>query len=134
MQAKVLIDGTAHGEVIVLDEPLSFWGGLNPNTGEITDRHHPQSGMNLAGKILVMPAGRGSSSGSSILLEATRQKMNPVAIIMSTTDGLVALGAVVAQEMYSIALPMLVVPEPEYSTLKTGQTITIESGGIIHVT
>ena len=72
MANRALVAGTAQGEVLVLDESLSFWGGLEPTTGEIIDRRHPQSGAILSGKVLLMRAGRGSSSGSSVLAEAIR--------------------------------------------------------------
>ncbi|MDT8307157.1 MAG: DUF126 domain-containing protein, partial [Anaerolineae bacterium] len=69
---RALVDGEAEGEALVLSEPLSLWGGLDPETGEIIDRRHPASGEVVTGRVLVLPAGRGSSSASSILLEAVR--------------------------------------------------------------
>jgi hypothetical protein len=55
IQAQVLIPGEVAGELIVSKEPLSFWGGYDPETGEITDRRHPLSGVIAAGKILALP-------------------------------------------------------------------------------
>lgn len=100
LRAKVLVAGTASGVALVLSEPLSLWGGLNPETGEIIDRRHPQAGQIVSGQVLVLPSGRGSSSASSILLEAVKQGTAPAAIITSETDGILALGAAVAREMY----------------------------------
>ena len=62
--SRVLVPGVASGEVLVLDEPLSFWGGLDPDSGRLIDTHHPQVGASLAGRVLVMASGRGSSSSS----------------------------------------------------------------------
>ena len=101
--------GRAAGEVIVLDEPLSFWGGFDATTGRITDRHHPQVGLSLAGRVLVMPSGRGSSSSSSVLAEAIRAGTAPVAIILRESDLIVALGAIVAAELYGRQVPIAVV-------------------------
>lgn len=136
-----MVDGTAHlevfvagdvtGEILRLAEPLSLWGGLNPNTGEITDRHHPDSGKNVAGKILVMPSGRGSSSASSILLEAVRQKTAPLGIILSQMDGILVLGAVVAQEIYDVQLPVLVADDAVYQNLHSGRTVHISVDGVM---
>ena len=53
-EARTLVAGTAEGRALVLDEPLSFWGGVDPGTGDIIDPRHPQRGANVAGRILVM--------------------------------------------------------------------------------
>jgi predicted aconitase with swiveling domain len=116
-----------------LAEPLSLWGGLNPETGEIIDRRHPQAGQIVTGRVLLMPSGRGSSSASSILLEAVKQGAAPAAIITSETDGILALGAAVAREMYDQAPPVLVLTWEDYSQIQTGQQIQIEMNGSVTV-
>ena len=131
IQAKVIVAGQAQGKVLKLSEPLSLWGGLNPETGEIIDRHHPESGLNVTGRILVMPSGRGSSSASSILLEAVRQNKAPAAIILATMDGILALGAVVAREIYEVNLPVLIVNNGDYASLQSDQFLTIHHDGTI---
>jgi predicted aconitase with swiveling domain len=130
-QAHVLIDGSASGPALVLPEALSLWGGLDPATGNIIDQRHPNSGDNVTGKVLVLPIGRGSSSASSILLEAVRQGKSPAAIILAETDAILALGAAVAREMYDQAPPVVVVEPAVYQQLRTGQTITIDENGVI---
>jgi uncharacterized protein len=60
--AVTLVPGAASGPILRLDEPLSFWGGLDSATGAIIDRLHPQQDANIAGRMLMMPTGRGSSS------------------------------------------------------------------------
>ncbi len=108
-EARVLVTGTAEGEVLVLDEPLSFWGGVDPATGLVIDVHHPQRGSNVAGRVLVMPSGRGSSSSSSVLAEAIRAGTAPAAIVLLEPDPIVALGAIVARELYGARVPVIVV-------------------------
>jgi len=81
IQGNILVSGSGQGKALVLSEPLSLWGGLDPDTGEIIDRRHPQSGDVVTDRILVLPSGRGSSSASSILLEAIRAGTAPAAII-----------------------------------------------------
>ncbi len=130
-QARILAGGRASGPALVLPEALSLWGGLDPETGEIIDRRHPNSGDNVAGKALVLPLGRGSSSASSILLEAVRQGTAPAAIILAETDAILALGAAVAREMYDQAPPVVVVDTAVYQQLRTGQTVTINEDGLI---
>lgn len=133
IQAQTVVAGQAEGTTLCLSEPLSLWGGLNPDTGEIIDRHHPQSGEYVTGKIIVMPSGRGSSSASSILLEAVRQKNAPAGLILREMDGILALGAVVAREIYEVNLPVMVVSADDYALFQSGQIVTIERDGLIEI-
>jgi len=91
-----------------LSEPLSFWGGLDPSTGEIIDFHHPQRGENVSGVILYLPSGRGSSSSPSVLAEALRLGHGPKAIVLEVADPIVWLGAFVAELLYGIKCPVTV--------------------------
>lgn len=133
IQGRVFVAGEAQGKILRLSEPLSLWGGLNPDTGEIIDRHHPEYGLSLTGQILVMPMGRGSSSASSVLLEAVRQKTAPAAMILAEMDGILVLGAVVAREIYDIALPILVVKDDDYDLLQSGHYVQILADGRITI-
>ncbi len=110
-EGRTLVAGSAEGEVLVLDEPLSFWGGIDPATGRVIELRHPQAGAELAGRVLVMPSGRGSSSSSSVLAEAIRAGTAPAAIVLLEPDAIVALGAIVARELYGTAVPVVVVPD-----------------------
>ena len=132
-QASVLVPGAAAGQALVLPEPLSLWGGLDPETGEIIDRRHPCSGQNVIGRVLVLPAGRGSSSASSILLEAVRLGTAPAAIITAEPDGILALGAAVAREMYGQAPPILVLNPNDYARIQNGQIVTVTEDGAVTV-
>ncbi|MEM8862285.1 MAG: DUF126 domain-containing protein [Chloroflexota bacterium] len=114
---KMLLEGSSQGRPLVLDEPLSFWGGLDPHSGEVIDRRHPQSGQVVTERILLLPTGRGSSSASSILMEAVHDESAPAAIIMAEADGILALGAIVAQEVYGRSLPMGVLSSEDYTAV-----------------
>ncbi len=72
IRATVLNPGQCRARALVLDEPLSFWGGFDPVRGTIVDRHHPQRGACLAGKVLVMPGSRGSAGTPAAIAEAIR--------------------------------------------------------------
>ncbi len=133
-QAQVLVPGEGAGKALVLAEPLSLWGGLNPETGAIIDQRHSSLGENVHGRVLILPAGRGSSSASSILLEAVRLDKAPAAIITAETDAILALGAAVAREMYDRAPPVLVLPRPDYDVLENGRWITIAEDGTVTIT
>ncbi len=124
---RTLVAGEATGAALVLEEPLSFWGGLDPDTGRVIDVRHPQSGAEMAARVLVMPSGRGSSSSPSVLAEATRAGTAPAAIVMREPDPLVALGAIVARELYGNAIPVVVADEETYGSLRTGAVVTVRA-------
>jgi predicted aconitase with swiveling domain len=130
-QATCLVNGSGSGRSLILDEPLSLWGGLNPQTGEIIDRRHPQSGEIVSGRVLILPAGRGSSSASSVLLEAVRAETAPAAIITAEADGILALGAVVAQEIYGQSLPVVVLVGGDFTAVCTHLSTMPQA--IVHV-
>jgi predicted aconitase with swiveling domain len=123
-EGRTLVAGTAEGPALVLDEPLSLWGGLDPETGSIIDTRHPQRGANVTGRVLVMPAGRGSSSSSSVLAEAIRAGTGPAAIILGEADPILALGAIVARELFGTSIPVVVTAE---SRLRTEDLITVRA-------
>ena len=133
--ASVLAPGSASGQALVLVDALSFWGGTDPETGEIIDRRHPQHGESLVGRVLVMPSGRGSSSSSSVLAEAIRVGSAPAAIVLREPDPIVALGAVVAAELYGRACPVVVAPAPVYDRIASGDHVSVEAElGAVSVT
>ena len=126
-----MVPGRATGKVLRLDEPLSFWGGLDPATGRVIDRHHPQVGESVAGRVVAMPFGRGSSSGSSALCEAVRAGTGPAAILMGQFDEIVELGAIAADEVYGVLVPVLVLPQAGFDRLPTGQGVRIGVDGTV---
>lgn len=117
------------GRALVLGEPLSLWGGMDPATGELIDGHHPQRGESLAGRIVVMRSGRGSSSSASVLAEAVRAGTAPAAIILGEPDLILAIGAAVAEELYGRTVPVLVVPMAQLRTIADGAEVRIGADG-----
>ena len=75
---KILIQADISGEILLCPEGLSFWGGVDPETGTIIDIHHPCYQQNISGKILMMPSSRGSCSGSGVLLELCLKTLHPL--------------------------------------------------------
>ena len=126
----MVVAGEASAELLVSSEPLSFWGGYDARTGEIIDRRHPLAGQNAAGKILVVPFTRGSSTTTQVLLEAIRAGMAPAAIVSSEPDAFLALAAIVADEMYGRTLPIAVVSPADLSTLRSGARATLTGQGL----
>lgn len=127
--ATSLCPGLATGPVLALAEPLSLWGGSDPHTGRIIDGHHPQHGAGLAGRVLVMEASRGSSSSSAVLAEQIRAGVGPAAIVVAHRDAIVALGVLVAAELYSIEVPVVAVDPSDLRRLRTGMKASVEAKG-----
>src|SRR5512135_3333828 len=97
---RSLVPGSAEGEILYTDVPLSVWMGIDPNSGEIIDRHHPLCGRNVTGKIVVMPGGRGSCTGSCGILELLMSGHAPAALIFEHDEPILALGTLVASEIF----------------------------------
>lgn len=133
ISGKPVIPGSAKGAALVSREPISFWGGYDWKSGEITDRRHPLSGMNASGKILAIPFTRGSSTTTAVLLEAIRAKTAPSGIITTGTDFFFALASVVADELYAKPLPLVAVSESDFRRLQTDDQIEISADGTISV-
>jgi hypothetical protein len=123
-KAIALTDGVAEGRAIVLVEPLSFWGGVDAATGEIIDSTHPDHGKNLAGRILVMDAGRGSSSSSSVFAETIRRGTGPVGVVLERADPILLVGALVAKTLYGLSCPIVICPDHH---LVDGEVIVLEA-------
>jgi predicted aconitase with swiveling domain len=119
------LTGEAEGQALVFSQPLSFWGGIDAETGDITDHSHPGLSQNVAGKILVMPSGRGSSSSSSVLAEAIRRGTAPAGILLERPDPILAVGAIVAEFLYNIRMPLVVC---DIAGIATGDRIVIGVG------
>ncbi len=130
---RVLAPGTASADAIVLDEPLSLWGGLDPATGVVIEPRHPQRGASLSGRIVVMAEARGSSSSSSVLAEAARAGVAPAAILLAAPDLILAVGAAVAEELYRVQVPIVVLAAADLAQLRTGDHVTISEDGAVRV-
>lgn len=111
---------------LVLDEPLSLWGGMDPATGELIDAHHPQRGVNLAGRAVVMRSGRGSSSSASVLAEAVRAGVAPAAFLLGEPDLILSIGSAVAEELYGVRVPVIVLPPGRLEAIRDGDPFDLD--------
>lgn len=117
------------GRTLVLSEGLSLWGGVDPTTGEIVDVHHPERGANVAGRVVVMPSGRGSSSSASVLAEAARAGTAPAAIVLGEPDLILAIGSAVAEELYGVRIPVLAWTPERLARIRDGVLVRIGPRG-----
>ena len=105
ISCKPLISGSCDG-IFHYINPFSFCGGVDINTGDIIQKNHDKLGFNICDQIIGVSHFIGSSSGSSVLLELIRKKLQPKAIIMENVDAIVCLGSIVAQTLNLGTLPM----------------------------
>jgi len=128
--ARVLIDGAAQGCVLRLSQPISFWGGVDPANGLITQPLHPNFGAEIAGTILALPGMIGSSSSSAIMLELLHNDVAPAALVMAEVDAILGLGVVAAEEIGLNGIPVLQCP---IDAFVSGHVATISRGGGIQL-
>jgi hypothetical protein len=122
MEGRVVKAGQASGEALVSSEPISFFGGVDPDTGVVVDQGHPLEGQSVAGRVLVFPTGKGSTVGSYTLYRLARNGRAPAAIINREADPVVAVGAVIAD------LPM--VDCVDVGRIHTGDWVEIVDGEV----
>ncbi len=126
---KNLHAGDVEGAVLLLAEPLSFWGGFDPRTGVIVDIHHPQRGESLSGKILLMVETRGSGSAPGNLAEAIRLGTAPAGIILLQPDINLSVGARVAETLYGKSCPIISVAPQQFAHLSKHAYLHISHDG-----
>jgi uncharacterized protein len=127
LHGVTLVTGAAAGPVFALAEPLSFWGGFDAVTGCVIDHRHPDRGVCITGKIIVVEAARGSSSGSSVLAEAIRAGTAPAAFVLSTRDAILTVGAQVALELYGTACPIIVVTPEDLARARNAAHLELDA-------
>jgi hypothetical protein len=115
---RSLVNGKAEGEILYANAGISFWGGIHSSTGEVIDRHHSLSGQNITGKILAIPGGRGSCTGSSVLLELITNSHAPAALVFSEREEILTLGVIIADVLFKQSIPVLYLDTESFATLE----------------
>jgi predicted aconitase with swiveling domain len=131
VQADVLLPGIAvEATAMALTAPISFWGGVNPKTAEITDARHPEYGRCITGCVLLIPATIGSSSAAAILLELVHAGLAPAALVLHEPDAILLLGLIVAREMGQ-PTPIALRLDARHFAALHGQRLFISASGAI---
>lgn len=140
VEGRALVSGVAQGELLSASVGLSFWGGVDPSTGQVIDRHHPLCGERLAGRVLAIPSGRGSCTGSGVLLELLTNGRAPAAIIVGEGEQILTLGALVGQMVFERSIPVVQVDRDLFERLDefgyaavTGSTVSLSADGPLPV-
>src|SRR5471032_603186 len=127
LKGRSLVAGTAQGELLYADVGLSFWGGVDPFSGEVIDRHHPLSGAIISGRVLAIPSGRGSCTGSSVLLELILNGHAPAALVFEQIDDILTLGVLVAEQIFQQSIPVISVGRDGFAALRNVRYVRVEN-------
>jgi predicted aconitase with swiveling domain len=96
-QGRPIYTGRAEAEALVTQMGISFFGGVDPETGIVVEKGHALEGMSIAGKILVFPQGKGSTVGSYTLYRLKRNGLAPAAIVNVECETITAVGCIIAE-------------------------------------
>ena len=124
LKGRIIYKGQAEAEALVTSMPISFYGGVDPNTGVVIEKGHELNGVSIKGKVLVFPQGKGSTVGSYTLYRLKKNGVAPAAMINKETETIVAVGAIISE------IPF--VDKIDISKIKTGDKVTIE-GDIVTI-
>jgi len=132
-KAHVVVGGTAEGPLVKSTCPISFWGGVDPQSGSIIDRRHDRCGDTIAGCVFAFPEEKGSSTASAVLVELIRNGQAPAAIITREMPAILALGSIIGDELYCTSVPILVIDPASYDSLADGSRLRISERGEIRL-
>jgi len=117
LKGRVIYGGTAEGEALTTTQPISFYGGIDPNTGEVIDKGHELQGKTVKDKVLVFPNGKGSTVGSYTLYRMKKNGTAPAAIINKECETIIAVGVIISE------IPC--VDHVDITQIKTGDAVRI---------
>lgn len=118
-EGRKISPGEATGEALVTNQGLSFYGGVDPETGVVVEKDHELEGQSITGKILVFPRGKGSTVGSYVLYQLAKTGKGPVAIINQETETIVAVGCIISDIPAIDQIPI--------EKIKTGQKLRVDA-------
>ena len=125
-EGRKISPGTASGEALVTTQSLSFYGGVDPETGVVVEKDHELEGQSITGKVLIFPSGKGSTVGSYVLYQLAKTGKGPVAIINQQTETIVAVGCIIGEIPAVDRIPI--------DEIKTGQQLRIDAtNGLVEI-
>jgi predicted aconitase with swiveling domain len=119
LKGRIIYKGKAEAEALVTSMPISFYGGVDPNTGVVIEKGHELNGVSIKGKVLVFPQGKGSTVGSYTLYRLKKNGVAPAAMVNKETETIVAVGAIISE------IPF--VDKVDVSKFKTGAKVAVEN-------
>ena len=122
LEGRIIYKGKAEGQALVTSQPISFYGGVDPNTGIVLEKGHELQGQSVKGKILVFPQGKGSTVGSYTLYRMKKKGTAPSGMINKECETIIAVGAIISE------IPC--VDKIDITKIKTGDNIKIENQNV----
>jgi uncharacterized protein len=119
LSGRKISTGSATGEALVTSMGISFYGGVDPETGKVVEKGHELEGQSLAGRVLVFPTGKGSTVGSYTIYRLKKAGLAPAAIINGEAETITAVGCIISD------IPC--VDRIAINQLKTGQTLRVDA-------
>lgn len=123
LHGRSIFQGNAEGEALVTSQPISFFGGVDPETGVVVERGHPLEGQCIAGKVLVFPTGKGSTVGSYTLYRLKMNGYAPIAILNAECETIIAVGCIIAEIPCVDQLP--------FHEIQSGSLVQIDGSSVI---
>jgi len=120
LKGRTISKGVAEGEALTTTQPISFYGGVDPDTSEIIEKGHELQGRKVKEKILVFPQGKGSTVGSYTLYRMKKNGTAPTGIINKECETIVAVGTIISE------IPCA--DKVDISKIKTGDFVRLENG------
>jgi predicted aconitase with swiveling domain len=120
LKGRIISKGVAEGEALVTTMPISFYGGVDPNTGTVIEKGHELNGISVKGKILVFPQGKGSTVGSYTLYRLKKNGVAPAGMINKECETIIAVGAIISE------IPTI--DKIDITKIKTGNKVRIDNG------
>jgi predicted aconitase with swiveling domain len=126
LEGRKIYKGIAEGEAIVTTDGISFYGGIDPDTGKVVEVGHELEGQSITGKVLVFPTGKGSTVGSYTMYRMMKNNTAPAAIVNEQIDTIIAVGCIISE------IPC--VDKIDIHNIKTGQKLIVNgSDGTVEV-
>ena len=122
LKGRIIYKGKAEGKALVTEMPISFYGGVDPNTGIVIEKGHQLNGQSVKGKILVFPQGKGSTVGSYTLFRMKKNGVAPLGMINKECETIIAVGAIISE------IPCI--DKVDVSKIKTGDEVSIEDNTV----
>lgn len=130
LEVEILVPGACEAPALVLDAPLSFWGGVDPDSGRIIDRQHPQCGELIAGRVLVLPGIRGSTAAPGALLECLAAGTGPAAVLTTRFEVVPLVTVLTGRLLDQEPPPVAVLRRPhDKGRLATGRLVVVDDDG-----
>ncbi len=97
LQGRKIYQGSVEGKALVTSMGISFFGGVDPDTGVVVEKGHQLEGQSISGKVLVFPTGKGSTVGSYTLYRLKKNGVAPIAIVNAQCETITAVGCIIAE-------------------------------------